>query len=221
MKVSDALKQRKSTRAFLDKPVPRDVITRLLDSARHAPSGTNTQPWEVAVVTGNTRDRLAQKMINEFRSGGKGHMAYNYYPTEWKPPFKTRRVACGLQLYSTLDIKKEDLEKRAAQWEANYNSFGAPVVLYFLMDKIMETGSFMDYGMFIQSIMLAAVEEGLATCPQAALAEYPEIVKSELGYSDDYLVVCGLALGYEDKDALINSYRTPREEVQTFTQFFD
>lgn len=221
MKVSDALRQRKSTRAFLDKPVPSGLITRILDAARHAPSGTNTQPWEVAVTTGETRDRIAHRMTETFRSGGKGHMSYNYYPVEWKAPFKPRRVACGLQLYSTLGIKKEDTTRRAAQWEANYQSFGAPVVIYFLMDKIMETGSFMDYGMFIQSLMLAAIEEGLATCPQAALAEYPEIIKEELGYGEDYIVVCGLALGYEDKAARINSYRTPREEVSTFTRFYD
>lgn len=221
MKVSEALQQRKSVRAYLDKPVPQEVITRILNAARCAPSGTNTQPWEVAVTTGKTRDEIANKMVATFRAGGKGHMAYNYYPTEWKAPFKPRRVACGLQLYSTLGIKKEDTTRKAEQWEANYHSFGAPVVMYFLMDKIMETGSFMDYGMFIQSIMLAAVEEGLATCPQAALAEYPDIVKQTLGYDDNYIVVCGLALGYEDSSALINSYRTPREEVATFTRFFD
>jgi nitroreductase len=126
-----------------------------------------------------------------------------------------------LQMYSTLKITREDKQRQLDQWAANYRAFDAPVMLLFFMDGIMQTGSYLDYGLFLQSVMLMAVEEGLATCPQAALGEYPAIVKAKLGYPDDSILMCGMALGYEDKEALVNSYRTPREEVETFTRYFD
>lgn len=220
MKVADALQQRKSVRAFLDRPVEEDKINAILDAARHAPSGANTQPWKVAVVSGETKQKLQTEIENAFRSGDKGQADFTYYPVQWVEPFKSRRVACGLQLYSALDIAREDKQRRQDQWAANYRSFDAPVMLLFFMNGHMQTGSFLDYGMFLQSVMLAAVEQGLATCPQAALADYAEIIKSTLGYPTDDTLLCGMALGYEDKDAPVNSYRTPREEVANFTQYF-
>lgn len=147
-------------------------------------------------------------------------MDYQYYPLEWQGAYKERRKACGLQMYQTLEIGREDKQRQMDQWAANYRGFDAPVILFFLMDGAMETGSYLDYGMFIQSIMLAAVEQGLATCPQAALAEYPQIVKRQLGFSEEMTLVAGMALGYEDETAVINSYRTPREEVDGFATFF-
>ncbi|HPY41123.1 MAG TPA: nitroreductase, partial [Thiolinea sp.] len=135
-------------------------------------------------------------------------------------PFLARRRVCGLQLYSALKISKEDKERRAEQWVANYRCFDAPVMLLFFIDRIMDTGSYLDYGMFLQSVMLAAVDQGLATCPQAALGEYPNIVRENLGYDDQQVLVCGMALGYEDTSADINSYRTEREAVNAFTEFY-
>lgn len=220
MKVSEALQARKSVRAFLDKAVEQEKINRILNFAKCAPSGTNTQPWEVAVVSGQSKQKLDAAIIKEFSEKGKGHPSYNYYPEKWQEPFKSRRIACGLQMYKTLQISREDKERQVSQWAANYRAFDAPVALYFFLDEIMETGSFMDYGMFLQSIMLMAMEEGLATCPQAALAEFPDLVKTELGYESRYQLICGMALGYEDADAVINSYRTPREELETFTRVF-
>jgi len=123
-------------------------------------------------------------------------------------------------MYSTLGITREDTERQKQQWFANYRAFDAPVMLLFFIDNFLTEGSYMDYGMFLQSIMLAAVDEGLATCPQAALAEYPHIVREELGYDDSTILLCGMALGYEDTDATVNSYRTEREPVDQFTQFF-
>ncbi|GAA0408155.1 nitroreductase [Cocleimonas flava] len=220
MKVSDALKQRKSVRAYMDKPVEDEKIQAVLEVARHAPSGTNTQPWQVAVVTGNSKLALQDKIETAFRGGDRGKADYDYYPNEWVSPFKDRRKECGLLMYSTLGITREDTDRQLDQWAANYRSFDAPVMLLFFMDKIMERGSFMDYGMFLQSIMLAAEEQGLATCPQASLADYPHIIKPELGYDDNTVLLCGIALGYEEKGALVNSYRTSRLEVEEFTQFF-
>jgi nitroreductase len=221
MNTIDALKARKSTRAYLDIPIPREKIETILSAARHAPSGTNAQPWQVAVVSGKKKDELSREMENLFRSGEMGEMDYQYYPLKWPEPFKSRRIACGRQLYSTLNIDRKDKEKRYEQWVANYHGFGAPVLLFFFLDPVMQTGSFLDYGMFLQSIMLAAVEEGLATCSQAALGQYPELIKKKLGYPADNILICGMALGYEDKKAPVNNYRTPREEFSVFTRFFD
>jgi len=221
MQVKEALKQRKATRAFLPQEVEKAKIIRILDAARHAPSGTNTQPWQVAVVTGEKRRRLGDLMETAFRSGQAGAMEFQYYPEIWEGVYKERRRACGLQMYSTLNISREEKQRQQDQWAANYRAFDAPVMMFFFIDRVLETGSYLDYGMFIQSIMLMAQEEGLATCPQAALGEYPEIVKRELGYSDEKKLVVGLAMGYEDTSNIINSYRTPRDEVEQFTCFFE
>jgi nitroreductase len=218
--VETALLNRKSTRAFLDKEIPVEVINNILEQAKTSPSGVNTQPWQVAVVTGESKNSIEKKMEDTFRSGIKGAMEYKYYPTEWGRKYKDRRKACGLLLYSTLEITREDKQRQLDQWAANYRSFDAPVMLFFFMDKVMEKGSYVDYGMFLQSIMLAAVAQGLATCPQAALGEYPEIVKRELGYADDMVLICGMALGYEDKSHIVNSYRTAREPLEEIVQYF-
>lgn len=219
MNVNDALKNRKSTRAFTDQAVDEATIRKILSAAAHAPSGVNSQPWQVAVLSGAKKHSLQEKMESTFRDGQKGKMDYSYYPNEWKSPFKDRRKECGLLMYKTLGIDREDRDRQMDQWAANYRSFDAPVMMLFLMDNIMEAGSFMDFGMFLQSVMLSAVSEGLATCPQAALGEYPDIVREELDYSDNMIVMCGMALGYEDESALVNSYRTPREDIDDFTQF--
>jgi len=221
MDVGTAIMQRKSTRAFLQKEVEREKIVRILDTARHAPSGTNTQPWQVAVVTGDKKLDLQQRMEAAFRTGEKGKMDYHYYPSEWHSPYKERRKACGLLMYQTLGITRETRQRQLDQWAANYRSFDAPVMLFFFIDPLLETGSFFDYGMFFQSIMLCALEQGLATCPQAALGEYPGIVKESLGYPQELILICGMGMGYEDESALINSYRTNRQEVESFTRFFE
>ncbi len=221
MNVTEALKTRKSVRAYLDKPVLPELVLQILDAARHAPSGVNSQPWQVAVVSGDRKLKLQQRLEQAFQEGAKGKMDYGYYPDEWKSPYTERRKVCGLQMYSALNIGRQDKQRRIDQWAANYRAFDAPVVLFFFMHKGMREGSFLDYGMFLQSVMLAAVEQGLATCPQAALGEYPEIVKEELGYPSDNLLLCGMALGYEDVTAPINSYRTEREPASAFSQFFE
>jgi len=221
MNVIEALEKRKSTRAFLDKNVEPAKINTILEAARHAPSGTNTQPWRVAVVTGETKVKLQSKIEAAFRSGDKGKADYSYYPDEWVEPYASRRKECGLLMYKTLGITREDKERQVDQWAANYRAFDAPVMLLFFLDDVMQRGSYIDYGMFLQSVMLAAVEHGLATCPQASIADYPEIIKAELGYPQETVLLCGMALGYEDKDALVNSYRTSREGADSFTRYYN
>ena len=220
MNVTEAITQRKSTRAFLDREVPRETIIKILEVARYAPSGVNIQPWQVAVVTGASKMALQSQMESAFINDQPGIKDYNYYPDEWKIPYKGRRTACGLQLYGALGIERHDMERRRSQWLANYRAFDAPVMLLFFIDSSLAKGSYVDYGMFLQSLMLAAMEEGLATCPQAALAEYPQLVRQFLGYPPEALLLCGMAVGYEDRQHPVNSYRTPREEVASFTRFF-
>jgi len=220
MNVIEALQQRKSVRAFLDKDVEEDRINAILSAASHSPSGANIQPWQVAVVTGKTKQALQTQIENTFRNGDKGKAEYTYYPEKWVEPYRSRRIACGLQMYTALGIQREDKQGQQDQWIANYRAFDAPVMLLFFMEGHMQTGSFIDYGLFLQSIMLTATEQGLATCPQASLADYPQIIKQTLDYPQDSILVCGMSLGYEDKSAAVNSYRTPRTEVDTFTRYF-
>ncbi len=220
MNVSEALFQRKSVRAFLNKPVSEEDIRKILHYARQAPSGTNTQPWKVAVVSGEAKRKLDQMLLDAFKSGTAKNLDYNYYPLKFPPEFQRRRVACGMKMFQTLGITRQDTAKRMEQWALNYSAFGAPTVLFFFTHDTVEKGSFLDCGMFLQSVMLMAVELGLATCAQAALAEYPEIVRNFLGYGNENLLLCGMAIGYEDTAALVNSYRTDREEVDAFTQFY-
>lgn len=219
MNVNEALRKRKSVRAFTEQAVDTELLKEILESAGHAPSGVNTQPWKVLVLTGEQKQKLQSEMETTFTSGQKGTMDYQYYPLEWTEPYKGRRKECGLLMYSALKITREDKEKQLKQWAANYRSFDAPVMLIFYMDGIMETGSFLDYGMFLQSVMLAATEKGLATCPQAALAEYPEMVKSFANLADDCKIICGISIGYEDQTAAVNGYRTSREPVENWATF--
>lgn len=220
MKIDELIKQRHSTRAFLDKTVDEVVIHDILDIARFAPSGANTQPWQVAVITGKSKQQISDRLVESFQSGIQAKADYTYYPETWRSPYIERRRACGLQLYQSLQIDRKDKLAQQQQWEANYRAFDAPVMLLFLMDAEMQTGSFLDFGMFLQNLMLAAQDRGLATCPQAALAEYAEQIKDILHYPADTILVCGMALGYEDVDAAVNQYRTAREPVTTFTRFF-
>jgi len=220
MNIIETIKQRKSVRAFLKKDVECDKIKTILETAKHSPSGVNMQPWCVAVVSGDKKRTIENKMMQAFSEKEPERMQYNYYPLNWEEPYKTRRKETGLLMYSILDIKREDKEKQFTQWLKNYTAFDAPIVLYFFIDKSLEKGSYLDYGMFLQSIMLSTVELGLSTCTQAALAQYPDIVKEELGINNNKILLCGMALGYEDKEDIINSYRTSRIDLDDFVTFY-
>lgn len=221
MKVSEAMIKRHSCRAFLAREVEQEKIKRILRLASRAPSGANTQPWRVAVAVGQTKLSIEQKIEARFRAGNPSKADYRYYPLKWTDPYKSRRTACGMQLYSALGIERDDKVRRLEQWIANYRSFGAPMVLYFFLEAHLEVGSYLDLGMFLQSVMLLAEEEGLATCPQQALAEYPDIVKKEVLMEEGFVLLCGMAVGYEDSNAPVNKYRTPRADLDEFTAFFD
>lgn len=221
MEIITAIKSRKSTRAFLKREVEKEKIHRILDAARWAPSGANMQPWQVAVVTGATKQRISKALLAARESAQQSPPDYQYYPQEWFEPFKSRRKITGLALYSALDIAREDTTARTEAWNNNYRFFGAPVGLLVFLDRRLGQGSWIDLGMFLQNIMLAAESEGLATCPQAALAEYPDPVRHILGMEENLALVCGLSLGYPDTEAAVNRYRTSREPVETFTTWHD
>ena len=221
MQTLEAMHQRASTRAFLDKPVDRGTIETLLEAARWAASGVNTQPWQVAVVAGRAKEKLSLALAAAHASDTPEQPDYAYYPATWQEPYKSRRKACGLALYQSQGITLDDTVGRKAVWLDNYHFFRAPVGLLFFVDKALATGSWVDMGMFIQNVMLAAVDQGLATCPQAAIAEYPDIVRTELCIPAHHALVCGMSLGYADTSASVNRYRTQREAVDAFTQWHD
>ena len=220
MEIIEAIRGRASTRAFLDQAVARETIESVLEAARWAPSGGNTQPWEVAVVTGSLKREIGDRMVEALRSGDRGKADYQYYAHRFPEPYRTRRFDCGMALYEALGIKRKDREARGRQWEKNYHGFDAPVELFFFVDEALETGSWVDTGMFIQNVMLAARAFDLETCPQAALAEYPDIVREVLDLPGGKKLVCGLAMGYPDREAPVNNYRTERAPVGEFTRWY-
>lgn len=221
MQLKDAIISRKSVRAFLQKEVNKEDIIDILNLAKESPSGVNMQPWEVYVVQGAKKKSIEKELQEAFLEQKQELMDYNYYPLNWNEPFKSRRKQTGLLMYETLKISKDDKELQKQQWQRNYRAFDAPVVLYFFIDKSLEKGSYLDYGMFLQTLMLAAQDLGLATCTQAALAEYPSIVKKHLQIDESKDMICGMALGYEDKGALVNSFKTSRVDLDQFVKFIN
>jgi nitroreductase len=221
MDVVEAITSRASVRAYLDRPLARDEVERLLDAARWSPSGVNTQPWRVEVVSGAAKQRLGDRLEAARRAGEAARPDYDYYPAEWSEPYRGRRKACGLALYGALDIGREDHERQMAAWCANYHFFGAPIGLLIFVDRKMGHGSWIDCGMFIQSILLTARSMGLGSCPQASLAEYPDLVREELSVGDDQLLLCGIALGHADPEAPVNQYRTDRIAVAELSRWHE
>jgi len=220
MNVEEAIVGRYSCRAYLDRPVAREQVEKILDTARWSPSGANIQPWQVAVVQGATQARLSERFLAAMAAGEKAAPDYQYYPKEWVEPYKSRRFQCGMALYEALQIERDDKERRLQAWQDNYRFFGAPLALFFFIDSTLETGAWLDMGMFIQNVMLAAREQGLESCPQASVADYPGLVRDLLGIPDDKLLLCGMSMGYPDTDHPVNNYRTDRDPVEHFTRWY-
>lgn len=222
--VDAAITSRRSIRAFLDKPVESDEIARILDVAARAPSGTNTQPWKVYVLTGAARARLSNAIlaVNADPEQAREHTEeYAYYPREWTSPYIDRRRKVGWDLYSLLGLGRDNKAGMAAQHARNYAFFDAPVGLIFTIDRIMAQGSWLDYGMFLQNIMVAARARGLDTCPQAAFTQYHRIISAELDLPASEMVVCGMALGWADPARVENTLVTEREPSHGFARFMD
>jgi nitroreductase len=222
--VDAAITSRHSIRAFLPDAVSREDVERILEVAARAPSGTNTQPWKVHVLTGATKQRLSEAILavhNDPALAAQHTEEYAYYPREWVTPYIDRRRKVGWDLYALLGLTRENKAGMSAQHGRNYQFFDAPVGFIFTIDRILEQGSWLDYGMFLQNIMVAARGRGLATCPQAAFTQYHRIISEQLAIPASEMVVCGMALGYADPAKVENTLITAREPVSGFTRFFD
>ena len=220
MSATQLIRDRGSTRAFLPRPVSVELIRAVLGAAGYAPSGTNIQPWQVHVVAGASRARVcANVRAAALSADDRPADGYDYYPQQWRDPYLARRRACGWGLYGLLGIQKGDRAAGLAQELRNFEFFGAPIGLFLFLDRDLGRGSLIDCGMFLQNLMLAALEAGLATCPQAAWVPFDSVVRSSLGVPDTQMLVCGVSLGYPDNDAPINRYRPGRLAVDEFTQW--
>jgi len=226
--VETAIETRFSARAFLPKAVPRETIERLLEVASRAPSGTNTQPWKVYVLQGASRDALVEKVCAAHDAiyanpalASEYHEAYDYYPDQWVPPYIDRRRENGWSLYGLLGIAKGEKDKMHAQHQRNFRFFDAPVGLMFTLDRVMGRGSLVDYGMFLQNLMVAARAHGLHTCPQAAWNGFARIILPHVGAGEKEMLVCGMSLGYLDESQRVNGFHTPREPVAGFTRWLE
>jgi nitroreductase len=223
--VDAAITSRRSIRAYLPKQVDRDDIEAILEVASRAPSGTNTQPWKVYVLTGAAKDRLSSEVLRAHNDPalGKQHAEeYHYYPVEWVSPYIDRRRKVGWDLYALLGLTRDNKAGMHAQHGRNYRFFdAAPVGMIFTIDRIMQQGSWLDYGMFLQNIMVAARGRGLDTCPQAAFTQYHKIIAEVLQLPENEMVVCGMSLGFADPGKVENTLVTEREPISAFTKFID
>ncbi len=228
MTVDEAIQTRMSVRAFTPQAVAPETIQDILQLASRAPSGTNTQPWKVYVLRGASRDSLVEKVCAAHEAlradpslAAEYREEYDYYPEKWVSPYIDRRRENGWGLYGLLGITKGDKDRMHAQHQRNFRFFDAPVGLMFTLDRVMGRGSLVDYGMFLENIMLAARARGLHTCPQAAWNGFARIILPHIGAGPDEMLVCGMALGYADSSAIVNNFHTPREPVSVFTHWLD
>lgn len=212
-------------RAYLDKPVDPSTVHAILEAASHAPSGTNTQPWSVVVVAGDVRERLcrrvgAERDANPARErAGNVEGEYKYYAEPMTEPYLSRRRKVGWDMYNALGVRKGDMQGSWAAAGRNYQFFDAPVGLFFMLERVLEKGSWIDIGVFIQSVMIGARHFGLDTCAQGAWARYHDIIREELEIPAAHVIVCGMAMGYADLSAPVNRIPSERAPVETFARF--
>jgi nitroreductase len=221
LNADEALSTRRSVRAFLPTPVPRETVEELLALASRSPSGSNIQPWKVRVVAGEARKRLSAAILGALdRDGADAHKReWNYYPVNWREPFLARRRKIGWDLYGLMGIAKGDFDATEKQRRRNYEFFGAPVGMIFTLDEDLEMGSWLDLGIYLSSFMIAARGRGLDTCPQAAFADFHAVIRGELAIPQNEIIVCGMALGHADPDAPENRLVTERAAAGEFASF--
>ena len=216
--VEAAISTRRSIRAFLPTEVPDALVLRILDIARRAPSGTNMQPWQVIVLRGAALTGLGERLEQLALSGHQGKAAYAYYPPTFREPYLSRRRKIGLDLYRLLGIGRGEDDKMRRQHARNFRFFDAPVGLIFTIDRDLELGSWLDYGMYLQNVMTLARAYGLDTCPQAAFINYHEAIAAHLDLAEGRALVCGMALGYADPHAPENRLVSERAALAEFVE---
>ncbi len=222
--VDEVMLARRSVRGFLPTPVPRTIIEDILKVSAKAPSGSNIQPWKVYVVTGKRKEQITEAVLDVFNDPEKNVLhrpEYIYYPKNWTEPFLARRRKVGYDLYALAGIARGEHQKMHQFHGKNYEFFGAPVALMLTIPRVMEQGSWLDYGMFVQNVLLAATARGLASCPQAAFISYHQIVTDILEIPADEQFVMAISLGYEDTAETVNQLVTERAEVKDFVKFCD
>lgn len=221
--VDAAITTRRSVRRFLSTPVPEALVRDILAVASRAPSGTNMQPWQVRVLAGERREALSRALLaaehQAATSGQPLKAEYNYYPDPFPPLYLARRRKVGWDLYGALGITKGDKGRMHEQHQRNYLFFDAPVGMVCTIDRALEIGSWLDYGMFLQNVAVAARARGLDTCMQAAFARMHTVLRAELAIPDTQVVVCGMSLGYADTDAPENCFEVERAPVDQFAKF--
>ena len=208
-------------RAFLPQPVARIDVEALLALASRSASGSNIQPWKVHVFSGELRQRISSTILDAIdrEPSDKYQREWNYYPLNWREPYLGRRRKIGWDLYGLLGIPKGDFARTEAQRRHNYEFFGAPVGMIFTLDEDLEIGSWLDLGIFIGSLTIAARGRGLDTCPQAAFADFHALIRPLLGIPANQIIICGLAMGHADPDARVNQLVTDRAPVEAFASF--
>ncbi len=222
--IDQIINTRYSCRAFLPSPVPRETIEAILRVAARAPSGTNIQPWKTCVVMGEKKNRLSERLVAAFddpEEASTHSEPYQYYPKKWIPPYIDRRRKVGYGLYGLLGIRKGDAKRMHEQHARNYKFFDAPVGFIFTVESVMEQGSWLDCGMFLQSIMLAAKARGLDTCAQASVIQFHRIIREQLGIPNNESFVCAMSLGYGATDAPEHQLRTDRAPLEDWVTFLD
>jgi len=219
MSVSEAVDKRMSVRGFLPKPVSYETVREILDIARRAPSGGNVQPWEVHVLAGDALDALKAEVAEKIKGGQREGNQYDIYPPKLWEPHRSYRFKCGEDLYALIDVARDDKMGRLMQYAENYKCFGAPVEMFFSLNRNFGPPQWSDMGMLMQTIMLLAVERGLDTCPQESWSDFPDTVAKHCGLADDVILFSGMALGYRDPDHPLNSLRTDRAGVDDFVTF--
>jgi Nitroreductase len=217
----EALRTRRSVRAFLPQPVPRSEVEDLLALASRSPSGSNIQPWKVHVFSGALKQRITRTILEALDRDGPSRYKreWNYYPVNWREPYLGRRRKIGWDMYGLLGIPKGDFERTEQQRRHNYEFFGAPAGMIFTLEEDMEIGSWLDLGIFIGSLTIAARGRGLDTCPQAAFADFHTLIRPVLGIPESQIIICGMALGYADPDATINRLATERAGLEHYASF--
>ena len=220
MNVSDAIKQRRSVRAYQDTPVAPELIEKIFLQAQDSPSNCNTQPWHVVVLSGEARDNIEKAMVTDIMGGKAPNPHFVPGDQGLKEEYRTRQVACAVSLYGAMDIKKEDKQERQELMLKNWQFFGAPHAAFFSMPKTMSEINAVDMGIYLQSIMLLLTENGLSSCPQGALAMYTDSVHEMANIPDNHAIMFGLSFGYADQGAVINSFDVGREDLSKSVEFY-